>query len=36
MIRAADLAVDTGGRIPAEIAHQISAALPEPTRTSVP
>jgi chloramphenicol 3-O-phosphotransferase len=36
MIQAADLAVDTGGRTPAEIAHQISAALPEPTRTSTP
>jgi len=34
MIQAADLAVDTGGRTPAEIAHQISAALPEPMRTS--
>jgi hypothetical protein len=29
MIRAADRAVDTGCRTPAEIAHQI-AALPEP------
>ena len=27
-------AVDTGGRTPAEIAHQISAALPDPMRTS--
>jgi len=34
MIQAADLAVDTGGRTPAEIAHQISAARPEPMRTS--
>ena len=34
MIQAADLAVGTGGRTPAEIAHQISAALPEPMRTS--
>jgi hypothetical protein len=30
MIQAADLAVDTGRRTPAEIAHQIAAALPEP------
>ena len=28
MIQAADLAVDTGGRPPAEIAHQIASALP--------
>jgi len=36
MIRAADLAVDTGGRTPAEIAHQVAAALPQPMRTRSP
>jgi chloramphenicol 3-O-phosphotransferase len=36
MIRAADLAVDTSCRTPAEIAHQIAGALPEPVRTSSP
>jgi chloramphenicol 3-O-phosphotransferase len=36
MIRAADLAVDTACRTPAEIAHQVSSALPEPMRTSSP
>lgn len=36
MIRAADLAVDTGGRTPAEIAQQIAGALPEPMRTGSP
>jgi chloramphenicol 3-O-phosphotransferase len=36
MIRAADLAVDTGCRPPAEIAHQIADALPEPMRTGTP
>jgi chloramphenicol 3-O-phosphotransferase len=36
MIRAADLAVDTGCRTPAEIAHQIADALPEPMRTGTP
>ena len=36
MIRAADLAVDTGGRTPAEIAHQIASALPEPMRPERP
>ena len=36
MIHAADLAVDTGRRTPAEIAHQIAAALPEPMRTDTP
>jgi chloramphenicol 3-O-phosphotransferase len=36
MIRAADLAVDTGGRAPTEIAHQIASALPEPVRTQAP
>jgi chloramphenicol 3-O-phosphotransferase len=36
MIRAADLAVDTGCRTPAEIAHQIADVLPEPIRTSSP
>jgi hypothetical protein len=30
MIQVADPAVDTGRRTPAEIAHQIAAALPEP------
>ena len=35
MIQAADLAVDTGCRTPAEIAHQIAAALPEPMRTGL-
>jgi hypothetical protein len=33
MIQAADLAVDTGRRTPAEIAHQIAVALPESIRT---
>ena len=36
MIQAADLAVDTGCRTPAEIACQIAAALPEPMRTDTP
>jgi chloramphenicol 3-O-phosphotransferase len=36
MIRAADLAVDTSCRTPAEIAHQIASALPEPVRTRTP
>jgi chloramphenicol 3-O-phosphotransferase len=36
MILAADLAVDTGCRTPAEIAHQIADALPEPMRTGTP
>ncbi len=36
MIQAADLAVDTDCRTPAEIAHQIAAALPEPMRTDTP
>jgi chloramphenicol 3-O-phosphotransferase len=36
MIRAADLAVDTGYRTPAEIAHQIAVALLEPVRTRTP
>ena len=36
MIAAADLAVDTGRPTPAEIAHQISAALLEPMRTRTP
>jgi chloramphenicol 3-O-phosphotransferase len=35
-IRAADLAVDTGCRTSAEIAHQIADALPEPMRTGTP
>jgi AAA domain len=33
MIQAADLVVDTSCRPPAEIAHQIASALPEPVRT---
>jgi chloramphenicol 3-O-phosphotransferase len=33
MIRAADLTVDTSCLTPAEIAHQIASALPEPMRT---
>jgi hypothetical protein len=32
----AGLAVDTGCRTPAEIAHQIADALPEPMRTGTP
>jgi geranylgeranyl reductase family protein len=36
MVQAADLAADTGCRTPAEIAHQIAAALPEPMRTDTP
>jgi len=36
MIRAADLAVDTNFRTPAEIAYQIAGALPEPVRTRTP
>jgi chloramphenicol 3-O-phosphotransferase len=36
MIRAADLAVDTNCRTPAEIAYQIAGALPEPVRTRTP
>ena len=36
MIRAADLAVDTSCRTPAEIAYQIAGALPEPVRTRTP
>ena len=36
MIQAADLTVDTDCRTPAEIAHQIAAALPEPMRTNTP
>ena len=36
MIRAADLAVDTGGRTPGEIAHQIAGALPSAMRTRSP
>jgi chloramphenicol 3-O-phosphotransferase len=36
MIRAADLTVDTNCRTPAEIAHQIASALPEPIRTRTP
>lgn len=36
MIRAAALAVDTGCRTPAQIAHQIASALPEPMRTRTP
>ena len=36
MIRAADLTVDTNCRTPAEIAHQIASALPEPMRTRTP
>ena len=36
MIRTADLTVDTSCRIPAEIAHQIASALPEPIRTRTP
>lgn len=36
MIRAADLAVDTSCRTPAEVAHQIVSALPEPMRTRTP
>jgi hypothetical protein len=36
MVQAADLAVDTCCRTPAEIAHQIAAALPGPMRTDTP
>jgi chloramphenicol 3-O-phosphotransferase len=36
MIQAADLAVETSCRTPAEIAHQIAVALPEPVRTGSP
>ena len=36
MIQEADLAVDAGHRTPAEIAHQIAAALPEPMKTGTP
>ena len=36
MVQAADLAVDTCCRTPAEIAHQIAAALREPMGTDTP